>query len=63
MGTHLSDHHHHQENTNHQIKRTSTMNLMENRDQSEEDERIKRSDRIIINCQIRNSIYNEKTIK
>ena len=39
---HLIDHHHHhQENTNHQTKLASTMNLMENLDQSEEDERIK----------------------
>ena len=38
--THLIDHH--QENTNHQTKLASTMNLMENLDQSEEDERIKR---------------------
>ena len=42
--THLTDHHHHhhQENTNHQTKFASTMNLMENLDQSEENGRIKR---------------------
>ena len=39
--THLIDNHH-QANTNHQTKFASTMNLMENLDQSEEDERIKR---------------------